>query len=168
MVVWSRKVLPENFLVEFTVNHCGSDNGLTLLFLCATGLQGEDIFDERMPLRKAQYPKYHSDRLRNYTVSYWSRNENPPFEAVSNRVRRNPGMLIIGSGHSQTDQSSNMDYHIRILKFGGRLDVEVNGKTIVRAMDPNPLGKGRLGFRSMEGIHEVTYDDLAVWELFAK
>ncbi len=165
MVVWNRKIFPENFLFEFTVNHCGSDNGLTLVFICTTGLQGESIFEETLPLRKAAYPKYHSDKLKNYTVSYWSRNAQPLFEAVSNRVRKNPGMNILGSGHSNTGLSSTEDYHIRILKFKGRIGVEVNGKVIVESNDPNPLGKGFIGFRSMEGIGEVTYDDIAVWEL---
>lgn len=165
MVVWNHKIFPENFLLEFTVNHGGSDNGLTLLFMCATGLRGEDIFDESLPLRKANYPTYHSDKLKNYTVSYWSRNAQPPFEAVSDRVRKNPGMNILASGHSNTDLSSNEDYHIRILKYKGSIAVEVNGKVVVETEDPDPLGKGRIGLRSMEGIREVTYDDFAVWEL---
>ena len=169
LVVWNKNVFPADYMLEFVVNHCGSDNGLTLLFMSATGLDGESVFDDAQPLRKAAYPRYHSARLKNYTVSYWSRNKQPLFEAVSNRVRRNPGMTILCSGHSRTDQSADKDYHIRILKVDGTITVEVDGLVVCKGTDTQEkLGEGCIGLRTMEGIKEVTYDDFTVWKVTRK
>ncbi len=169
MVVWNKHVFPADYMLDFVVNHGGSDNGLTLLFMSATGLDGESVFDAAQPLRKAMYPRYHSGRLKNYTVSYWSRNVQPLFEAVSNRVRRNPGMNILCSGHSRTDASSDKDYHIRILKVGSTITVEVDGIVVCEGTDPQtPLQEGRVGLRTMEGVKEVSYDDFTVWKVTRK
>ncbi len=169
MVVWNKHVFPADYMLDFVVNHGGSDNGLTLLFMSATGLDGESVFDAAQPLRKAMYPRYHSGRLKNYTVSYWSRNAQPLFEAVSNRVRRNPGMNILCSGHSRTDASSDKDYHIRILKVGSTITVEVDGIVVCEGTDPQtPLQEGRVGLRTMEGVKEVSYDDFTVWKVTRK
>lgn len=170
LVVWNTKVFPADFMLTFTVNHGGSDNGLTLLFMCATGLNGESVFAPSQPLRKAAYPKYHSAQLKNYTVSYWSRNEKPLFEAVSNRVRRNPGMKILGSGHSRTDLSTTKDYKVRILKVGATITVEIDGIVVVECTDEQTplLGEGSIGLRTMLGIKEVSYDDFRVWEVKQK
>ena len=169
LVVWNKHIFPADYMLDFVVNHGGSDNGLTLLFMSATGLDGESVFDAAQPLRKAMYPRYHSGRLKNYTVSYWSRNAQPLFEAVSNRVRRNPGMNILCSGHSRTDASSDKDYHIRILKVGGTITVEVDGIVVCEGTDPQPpLKEGRVGLRTMEGVKEVSYDDFTVWKVTRK
>jgi hypothetical protein len=40
MVVWNKNRFPAAMMFEFTVNHNGSDNGLTLVFFAAEGQQG--------------------------------------------------------------------------------------------------------------------------------
>ncbi len=75
MVVWNKTRFPADLMFEFTVNHHGSDDGLTLVFFAAEGLQGEDIFDLALPPRNGVYRNYNRGRLANYTVSYWSRNK---------------------------------------------------------------------------------------------
>jgi len=60
-------------------------------------------------------------------------------------------------------------YHLRYLKIGPHIAVEVDGKTVVQWDDPEkPLGAGRIGFRTMQGIDVVTYDNLKVWEVIPK
>lgn len=170
MVVWNKRIFPADLLLEFEVNHCGSDNGLTLLFLAATGNHGEDIFDLDLPVRRAEYPTYHSGSLQNYSVSYWSRNKEAngqlKDEHLSNRIRKNPGKQIVAMGQSLTDRSADTNYRIRILKIGGHLEVEVQGRVVVKWTDPGqPYGAGRIGLRSMEGISQVSYDNFRVWEV---
>ena len=44
MVVWNKNRFPADMMFEFTVNHHGSDNGLTLVFFAAMGLEGQEHF----------------------------------------------------------------------------------------------------------------------------
>lgn len=174
MVIWNRRAFPADILVEFTVNHCGSDDGLTLFFFASEGNNGEDVFDLKLPARRAIYRIYNRDALRNYTVSYWSRNKTDQpgskgyNERFTARLRRNPGMDLIATGHSETNESGTKDYKVRLLKVGQHIEFEVDGKVIVEWDDPNPLGAGHIGLRCMSGVKKVTYDDFRVWAVDAK
>ena len=146
MVVWNRRRFPADMLFEFTVNHHGSDDGLTLVFLAATGLEGQGIFDLGLPPRHGVYRNYNRGHLKNYTISYWSRNQKPSLvergERYTNRIRRNPGANKLATEYSRTDKCSDCDFHVRVLKSDGQLAVEINGQVVNRVTDQNPLGAG--------------------------
>jgi hypothetical protein len=168
MVVWNKKQFPKDLLFEFTVNHQGSDDGLTLLFFSALAKNGKSIFDLTQPLRQAKYKKYYNG-LSNYTVSYWSRNQHANAiknrEQYSNRIRKNPGMNLVASGISNTETCNNCDIKIRVLKVANSIMVEVNGEVVSGYEDQQPLGAGYIGLRSMRGVKAVTYDDFNVWQI---
>ena len=94
MVVWNSTRFLADMMFEFTVNHHGSDDGLTLVFFAAEGIEGEELFDLSLPPRNGVYRNYNRGALANYTVSYWSRNKAKGAirkgERYSNRVRKNP------------------------------------------------------------------------------
>ena len=167
MVIWNRRIFPADFLLEIEMNPCGSTNGLTIVFFCAAGRNGEDIFDLSLPLRRAEYQAYHSGALANYTDSYWSRNNEA--ESVSNRLRKNPGFKQVAEGPSLTTGPTDVTHRLRILKSGAHIEVEVNGRVVNKWDDPeSPLGAGRIGLRSMEGVTMVAYDNFKVWQVTAK
>src|SRR5262245_4048903 len=58
MVVWSRRIFPADFLLEIEMSPCDSTNGLTIVFFCAAGRNGKDIFDVSLPPRRAEYQAY--------------------------------------------------------------------------------------------------------------
>jgi hypothetical protein len=162
-VVWNQKIFPADFLAEFDMCPNGSTSGLTILIFCATGKKGEDIFDPSLPPRRADYPAYHSGTLANYTDAYWSRNDNPPGEPLTNRLRKNPGFLEVASGPSLTTGPTTATFHYRLLKVGPRIAIEINGRTVIDWTDPGkPLGAGRLGFRTMSGVTTVSYRNFKV------
>jgi len=166
-VVWNRRVFPADFLLEFNMSPCGSTNGLAIVLFCAAGKNGEDIFDVSLPPRRADYPAYHSGAMANYTDSYWSRNTET--ESVSNRLRKNPGFKEVAAGQSLTTGPTGVTYHLRILKSGAHLEVEVNGRVALQWDDPDPpLGAGRIGLRSMAGVTMVAYDHFKVWRVERK
>ena len=169
MVVWNKHRFPAAMMFEFTVNHNGSDNGLTLVFFAAEGQQGQDIFDLDLPPRNGVYRNYNKGSLKNYTVSYWSRNQKPSLvakgEAYSNRIRKNPGANMLATNASLTDKCSDCDYRVRILKVGGNITVEIDGIVVNHVTDPDPHGGGYIGFRSMQGVDKVSYDDFKVWSV---
>ena len=170
MVVWNKNRFPADVMFEFTVNHHGSDNGLTLVFFAADGVEGQDIFDLELPPRYGVYRNYNKGRLRNYTVSYWSRNKKPSLmakgEQYTNRIRKNPGANILATDDSLTDKCKDCDFKIRILKVAGNISVEIDGVVANHVIDPDaPHGGGYIGLRSMEGVDTVSYDDFKVWSV---
>jgi hypothetical protein len=167
MVVWNRRIFPGNFLLSLEMSPCGSSKGLTIVLFCATGKNGEDLFDPSLPPRRADYNTYHSGAIANYTESYWSRNTEA--ESVSNRLRKNPGFKQVAEGPSLTTGPTNVTHRLRILKVGAHIEVEVNGKVTFRWDDPEkPSGAGRIGLRSMEGVTVVSYDNFKVWQVAPK
>jgi hypothetical protein len=167
LVIWNKNIFPADFLLEFEMSPNGSTNGLTIVFLCATGKNGEDIFDLSLPPRQADYKTYHSGAIANYSDSYWSRNTE--VESVTNRLRKNAGFKLVAEGKSLTTGSTDVTHHLRILKVGQHLEIEVNGKIILKWDDPEKsLGAGRVGLRSMEGVSLITYDNFKVWQVSAK
>lgn len=167
MVIWNRHIFPADFLLEFEMSPYGSSNGLTIVFFCAAGRNGEDIFDLSLPPRRAEYQAYHSGALANYTDSYWSRNNEA--ESISNRLRKNPGFKQVAEGPSLTTGPTDLTHRLRILKSGAHIEVEVNGRVVIKWDDPeHPHGAGRIGLRSMEGVTMVAYDNFKVWQVTAK
>jgi hypothetical protein len=169
MVVWNKNRFPADMMFEFTVNHNGSDDGLTLVFFAAQGQQGQDIFDLSLPPRNGVYRNYNKGELANYTVSYWSRNKKPSLvakgEAYSNRIRKNPGANMLATNASLTGKCSDCDYRVRILKVGGNITAEINGTVVNHVVDPDPHGGGYIGLRSMQGVDKVSYDSFKVWSI---
>jgi hypothetical protein len=167
MVVWNRHVFPADFLLAFEMSPCGSTNGLTIVFFSAAGKLGEDLFDLTLPPRRAEYSAYHSGTIVNYSDAYWSRNSED--ESKSNRMRKNPGFELVCEGPSRTTGATEVTHRVRILKFGPRIEVEINGLVVCRWHDPGqPLGAGRVGLRSMSGMTMVAYDNFKVWAVSRK
>lgn len=168
MVLWNKNTFNGDMMFEWTVNHHGSDDGLTLVFFAATGMEGQDIFDLGLPVRDGVYRTYNRG-LNNYTVSYWSRNKAKGAvkkgEQYSNRVRMNPGMNMLASNDSLTDKCNDCDFKLRILKADGYITAEVNGK-VVNHVKATPMYEGGyIGLRSMRGVNKVSYDDFKVWSV---
>ena len=172
MVVWNKTRFPADMMFEFTVNHHGSENGLTLVFFAAEGEEGQEIFNLGLPPRNGVYRNYNKGRLRNYTVSYWSRNKSESaikkVEQYSNRVRRNPGANMLATNDSHTDKCSDCDYRVRILKLGGIITAEINSTVVNHLTDSDPHGGGYIGLRFMQGVDRVSYDDFRVWTVNEK
>ncbi|CAN5316127.1 hypothetical protein BH10ACI2_BH10ACI2_25830 [soil metagenome] len=164
LVIWNKHIFPSDFLAEFDMSPNGSTNGLTIVFICGTGKNGEDLFNLSLPPRVADYKTYHSGEIANYSDSYWSRNTEA--ESVTNRMRKNPGFTLVTEGKSLTTGPTDVTHHVRILKFGAHIEIEINGKVVSKWDDPGkPLGAGRIGFRSMEGVTMITYDNFRVWKV---
>jgi len=135
-----------------------STSGLTIVLFSAMGKNGEDIFDLSLPPRRGEYTTYHSGAIANYSDSYWSRNTE--IESKTNRLRKNPGFKLLSEAPSLTVSSNAAPYRLRILKSNAHLEVEINGSVVIKLDDAGkPLGAGRIGLRSMEGVTMVTYDD---------
>ncbi len=167
LVIWNKRIFPADFLLEYEMNPNNSPSGLTIIFFAAGGKNGEDIFDLNLPPRSADYKLYHSGAIADYSDSYFSRNTET--ESLTNRLRKNPGFALVAEGRSLTTGASDQTFHVRLLKFGGHIEMEINGKTLFKWDDADkPLGAGRIGLRSMEGVSLITYDNFRVWKVSPK
>lgn len=167
LVIWNKRIFPADLLIEFDMSPNGSTNGLTIVFFCAAGKNGEDIFELTLPVRQADYKNYHSGEIANYSDSYWSRNTE--VESSTNRLRKNPGFRLVAEGSSLTTGPTDVTHHVRILKVGGHIETEINGRVVHKWDDTGkPLGAGRIGLRSMEGVSLITYDNFKVQKVSVK
>nr|MBC8374241.1 DUF1961 family protein [Planctomycetota bacterium] len=64
VVLWSTRVFPEDFLLEFGMSPKDSENGLNIVFLGATSREGGGIFDLDLPHRGGIFKDYHSGALK--------------------------------------------------------------------------------------------------------
>ena len=148
MVVWSSQIFPSDFLAEFEMNPSGSTSGLTIVFFSATGRNGEDLFDTSLPVREADYKNYHSGAIANYSDAYWSRNTDD--EASTNRLRKNPGFTLVAQGRSLTIGRADTTHRVRILKFGGHIEIEIDRHVVLKWDDT--------GTPAWRGPHRLSFD----------
>ena len=162
LVIWNKHIFPSDFLAAFDMRPNGSTNGLTIVFFAAAAKGGGDIFDLSLAPRQADYKRYHSGDIANYSDAYWSRNTEE--ESATNRLRKNPGFELVAEGKSRTTGPVDVTHHIRVLKIAGHIEIEINGHVVLAWDDPGkPLGAGRIGLRSMDGVRMITYDNFKVW-----
>ena len=75
----------------------------------------------------------------------------------------------MAEGPSLTTGPTDVTHRVRVLKSGGHIEVEVNGRVVIKWDDTErPHGAGRIGLRSMEGVTMVAYDNFKVWQVTAK
>ena len=168
LVVWNKNIFPADFLLEYEMNPNSSPSGLTIIFFLRDGQKRRRYFRFEFAAATGQITNFTTAaRLANYSDSYFSRNTE--IESLTNRLRKNPGFKLVAEGKSLTTGATEVTHHIKILKFSAHIEIEVDGKTILRWDDSGkPLGAGRIGLRSMEGISLVSYDNFKVWRLTAR
>lgn len=149
VTVWTRQEFPADVLVEYRAT-CAEPEGETSsrnlnCFFCAREEPGQPLDATE---RSGAYPEYHG--FPNYVFT---------LTRSHTRLRRDPGFemkseLMLGS-------QPNVAYTVRLLKRGGDVVADVNGRTLHEWTDPDPHGSGWIGMRTYES--DVTYDRWAVY-----
>ncbi len=144
--LWLRRRVPPDFTFEFDFTP-RSESGFFLLFFCARGADGEDIFspghagvEERRWGRWFQ--KYTRGRVNCYHISYRRGKKR------NCRLRKNPGLNVLKT-HEVEPLARNVTHGIRLTKRGGHITLVCDGKVYLDYTDPAPLGEGRLGLRQV-------------------
>jgi len=175
VVLWSTRVFPDDFLLEFGVSPKDSENGLNIVFLCAGSRAGGGIFDLDLPHRGGVFKNYHSGALNSYHVSYWAcaaaAHGGVPRRTAN--VRKNQGFYLVGCGIDRIAGEGPGPHRVRVLKVGGKLRVETRGR-IAAAFDDDgstygPVwGSGAIGLRQMGHTHQARYTHFQVWKVEAR
>lgn len=151
--VFCRKDLPDRVAVEYDMKVLNR-NGLVIAFVGMAGLHGEDFITGGLPARTGVFADYVGAQasVRSYHVSLSRYNDKAVHTGVSN-WRRNPGLHLMSQGPDLCKEIQRW-YHIRIVKDGKRVQLQVNNEPAHGFVDPDQLPiplptAGKFGFRAI-------------------
>ena len=167
VMVWCKKSLPDNFMVEYDVKPV-SESGFFLLFFCVEKNDQGDILThiENKYTNQTLFEKYTAGEINGYHISY-RRNDSP-----TSNLRKNPGLK---AGNLLKQQSipgiltAGKSHHVVLKKIGPHIRLEVDGNEFMNFTDDGTIGGfpysgGRLGFRQVYDS-EGYYDNFRIWDL---
>jgi len=166
LVCWLTKVVPADFLLEFTVRPKDRKQGLNIVFFNARGVNGKSIFDPSLQKRNGIFKQYHSGDLNNYHVSYWAA------ERGFSNLRKNRGFHLVSSGKDYIVAGEpDVFQTVQIYKRGGKIRVMINGLVAVAFDDdgetfgPIHEHSGWIGLRQMGHTLRCEYGHLKIYRL---
>jgi hypothetical protein len=176
-VLWLPEAFPADLLVEYDITIEQPDEGLAILF-CAARPAGDptgSIFKPGLPRRNGVFQSYIKGDIDSYHVSYLSAGERDsaiPGPRRAANVRKNSGFWLVACGDDQIQGRGygRVPHHVRLLKVGNRLQVEVNGKLSVNFDDDGKTwgtvwGDGYVGLRQMNHLLSARYSGLRVYRV---
>ncbi len=151
--VWLRKPHPASFRLEVDAHVVESsiDANNINLFFCYSDPSGAPLEQTRASRATAGYDLYH--HLSGYIVTFLNDSQSSPRgkagDAASARVRlrRDPGFRLLAETFAYQCRRG-ITYHLTVEKQRGSIRFSVDGRELLRAMDPEPLGGGLLGLRT--------------------
>jgi hypothetical protein len=172
LVCWNTRPFPADLLLEFGVSPADANQGLNIVFFQATGRGGGGIFDRDQPFRDGVFKTYHSGGLDCYHVSYWATQASGEARGTAH-IRKNHGFHLVSQGRDFITGAGAGPHLVRVLKLGGRIEVEVNGKISVRWTDDGQthgpvLQSGLIGLRQMVYTKACSYTHFKVWSATVK
>ncbi len=153
IVYWCDRLLPADFLLEFECKVL-SEYGLNIVFFCARGRNGEDVFDPKLSERTGIFGHYTMGDIDCYHVSYFAQAAHAPGRVTSN-LRKNHGFYLVDNGPIGIPGGSTAVHAVAVLKQGGRLRVAVDGRVVIDWFDDGAhygpvLGAGMFALRQMK------------------
>lgn len=91
-----------------------TDEGLAMIFFGANGIEGVDLFDDKLCSRTGEYKQYHSSDIKCFHASYYRRKWDSEREFHLANLRKSPGFNLIGQGPDPipTVNSTNEKYYL--------------------------------------------------------
>lgn len=165
IVLWNRQALPHDFIAEwdFTPQELG---GLCIVFFCATGREGQSIFDPGMPTRDGLFTQYTMGEMNCYHISYA---RGAGHRAPNTALRKNWGFYRVQGGHDFIPLEAGVTSRLTLAKRGALIQFAINGQLSLNWVDDGQSmggvwGAGHFGLRQMTGA-DVVYSNLRVWSV---
>lgn len=141
-----------------------SDKGLAMIFFGADGLNGVDLFDDKLKKRNGDYPQYHSSDIKTFHSSYYRRKwESERLLHVAN-LRMSPGFYLVSQGPDPIPTYTgeiNKKYKITIEVKGHSIYFSIDD-LIIYAFPVESNISGYIGIRQMSPL-VAEYSDLKVY-----
>ena len=170
-VYWLNRDFPADFAVEWDFRFPDKDvspYGLAIIFFCAKGMNGEDIFDPKLQKREGRFGRYFAGDINCYHVSYYASARGRA------NIRKNHGFFLVDASDDIVAAAGPNKWHrLRLSYFGGLLELSVNGKRCLSWFDDGETfgprhGGGKLGFRQQNDLFWGDYTNVRVYELKRK
>ena len=161
-VFWHKQDVVGDQLIEF--DYTPIKDGLCILFFCAKGRKGEDLFEPSLPKREGVFKRYHSGAINTYHISYHRQNPwDSSYEAI---LRKHYGCNMLQVGRDPI-RALNRAYHLAVLRQGGRIRYAVDGRVTLDCTEDGKtfgpvLTGGKIGLRQMSSM-VAAYDNFRVW-----
>lgn len=167
-VLWSTQEFPADFLLEFGMSPRDPRSGLGIVFFAARSLDGGSPFELDLPRRAGKFGEYIRGELQCYHCSYWA-----TVRGILRRtanLRKNPGFAMPAVGIDRIGGTGPGPHRVRLLKVGGRIQLETEGRlALVFEDDGNThgpkFGDGYIGLRQMAHSRRVSYTHFKVWKV---
>ncbi|MFW5840455.1 MAG: DUF1961 family protein [Planctomycetota bacterium] len=169
---WCPQKMPADICVEWDFRPI-REPGLAMLWFCADGQGGKDLFDPSLAKRAGEYKQYHSSDINGYHASYFRR-KNVKWERTFHtcNMRKSAGFHLVTQGPDPIPSVIDVQdsYHIEVIKCGGTIRFSVNDLQVFQWQDPGEgqtgpiLGEGYIGFRQMAPLI-ADYANLVVREV---
>ena len=167
-VHWCPEVFPRDIEISWDFKPLRLP-GLCILFLAATGLDGDEqisLFDPRLSPRTGRYEQYTSSDVSYLSLSYYRRRweEEQKFHLVN--LRRAPGFEMLAQGADPIPSAAGIGrtYKIRVRREDRRVTLFIEDLPVLDWMAPADMtlpGAGHIGFRQMAPL-KAGYRNLRV------
>ncbi|MCR5585483.1 MAG: YesU family protein [Lachnospiraceae bacterium] len=169
-VFWCDREFPDDIMITWKFKPV-REPGLAIMFFGAKGINGEDIFDEKLQKRTGEYPLYHHGDINAFHVSYFRRKEPDERQFHTCNLRKSYGFNLVAQGADPIpDVPDCVDfYRMKIVKRTTRVEFYVNDlMSFAYDDDEKTYGKalkeGKIGFRQLAPMIGE-YSDLKVFAL---
>lgn len=167
--VWLKKTLPSNIRIEVDceVLHSNSDSNNINFFISYLDPSGKSLEESKDQRPNSEYELYHE--LNGYIITFLNdkgaseKNADGTTKARI-RMRRCPGFQLLTEKYDYHAQR-NVNYHFNMVKRGGHLLLNVDGKDWLETKDASPFEGGYFGFRTFRTY--LRYKNLKIYEISA-
>jgi hypothetical protein len=158
--VWLDRVFAGEVEVSFDVQVVASQGGANNmnLFLLFSDPANADLRASAGERAEGRYPAYHSGRLRGTILTFLADEQDRSVARV--RLRQVPPFEPVLAEYTGDHAEAGRTYRVRVLRAGGRLAVEIDGRRVLDVADARSEASGRIGFRTWRT--EVWWDNLVV------
>lgn len=172
-VFWCPQDFPESFIASWEVQNLAVDSGLLIVFFAATGVDGQDIFDQSLPARDGTFTQYTEGKIKSYHISYYANVAHEPGRVHVNLRKNNTFSLLQSGGEGIPTHSTNI-HQLKLIKEGAHIRLFIDERKVIDYVDDSAVVKGidtgaaisvgKIGFRQMQWSH-FRYRNFKVWEL---
>jgi len=154
-VFWCPINFPSNIMVEWDFWPI-REPGLCILFFCAKGINGEDLFSNSLKKRTGEYELYHHGDINAFHVSYFRRKymEERAFHTCNLRKSYGFNLSIQGADPIPSVEDAKSPYHLTLIKNENEISFYIDDLNIFKWIDDGEtygplLKEGKIGFRQM-------------------
>lgn len=165
IVLWNKRDFPADFLAEWDFSPA-NESALYIVFFCARGRDGKDLFDPSLAKRDGTFTQYTMGDINAYHISYF---RNLGRESGICNLRKEHGFYLVSIGRDPMAPVAGGKHRIRLLKRGPQIRFFIDGKLCVKFDDDGKTygpvwGAGKIGLRQM-APSKAFYDMFRVYEL---